>query len=206
MQEQIIAQFGDKALEHGLFYNHQGSLRFELSQGSGYIKMFLTAYNKAQALVDFAFQDLETVSICLAFDGSGSYIANLSIFRSLKECEIIVPRKHSTWQKFYREIDIDNEEYCFYRTFICFTITAAEIDKFLWAVLAKDLGIYPQSKCDLYLFDLEQSILLHPYDDRGMDIIGSNKDKLKELYDRFNQWLLDYDRAEMAAYFDNDPQ
>lgn len=202
MKEQIIAKFGDKALEQALFYNHKESLRFKLSEGSDSIKMFLTAYHKAQAIVDFAFQDIETVSICLTFFGSSGFVGNLSIFRSLKECGITIPKNHSAWHESRLETDMKDEEYELNRNFICFDIARTETYKFLWAILAKDLGVYPRSQCELYLFDLKTSILLHPYDDRGMDIIGSNKDRLKQLYDRFNTWLLDYDRLKMDSYFD----
>ena len=71
----------------------------------------------------------------------------------------------------------------------------------MWGTLANELGIRPRSQCDLYLFDFEIAILVHPYDDRGMDIIGSNQDILKRTYDKFNNWLMDEDREQMMSYF-----
>lgn len=198
MQELIVAEFGDKALDRALFYNYDGGLRFELSHGSSYIEMFLNAYHRSKAIFDYAFQDVETVSICLTFCGSGSFLANLSVFRSLKECQINIPKNHSYWQKSYSD---SPAEPAIYRNFICFDINKSEISKFLWGTLANEIGIRPCSNCGLYIFDLKKSILLHPYDDRGMDIIGSNKNRLKQLHDNFNEWLLDYDRKKMMGYF-----
>ena len=42
---------------------------------------------------------------------------------------------------------------------------------------------------------------MHPYDDRGMDVIGPNHALLADLYHRFNERLLDYDRARMDGFF-----
>lgn len=204
MRERIEAQFGDLALDFALFYNHEESLRFKLSSSSSYIEMFLQAYNRAKSLIDFVFQDRDTVSVCLAFNGAGGYLAHLSIFRALKDCQINIPKEHSTWQKDYQEYDeLHHEEYLVTRTFICFEIGKPEIPKLLWGTLANELGIRPRSQCDLYLFDLNTDVLVHPYDDRGMDIIGSNRELLKRTYDKFNEWLPECDRQKIMAYFDS---
>ena len=51
MQEQVKDKFGDKALDFALFYNHERSLRFELSSNQhSYIEMFLRAYDRAKSL------------------------------------------------------------------------------------------------------------------------------------------------------------
>jgi Domain of unknown function (DUF3885) len=105
-RSKILAVFGEQALEHGLFYLHPYSLRVELSRGETYIKMFLRAYERSKAIIDFG-----------------------------------------------------------------------------------------------YLLSLDQQILFHPYDDRGMDIIGNNRVVLEQIYTKFNDWLLDYDRLTMDEYF-----
>ena len=40
------------------------------------------------------------------------------------------------------------------------------------------------------------------YDDRGLDIISTDKEFLKSLYKTFDSWLLDYDRDEMKKRFE----
>lgn len=204
MQERIKEKFGDKALDFALFYNHKGSLRFELASSSSYIEMFLQAYSRAKSVIDFVFNDTDRISICLAFSGLGGYLANLSVFRSLRSCQINIPKEHFAWQKEYQEDDeLCSKEYVFTRTFICFEIVKTAIPKFLWGTLANELGIRPRSQCDLYLFDFKTDVLVHPYDDRGMDIIGSNRELLQQTYDKFNEWLPNGDREQMKVYFDS---
>jgi hypothetical protein len=53
----------------------------------------------------------------------------------------------------------------------------------------------------VYLFNIPEQIMVLPYDDRGMDVAGPNRPLLKELYEAFSHYLLDYDRAAMDAVF-----
>jgi hypothetical protein len=39
------------------------------------------------------------------------------------------------------------------------------------------------------------------YDDRGLDVIASDKDALRGLYHDFNAWILDHDRARIREIF-----
>jgi hypothetical protein len=42
------------------------------------------------------------------------------------------------------------------------------------------------------------------YDDRGLDVIGQDRDALSSMYHNFNGWLLDYDRRRMERTFDQE--
>jgi hypothetical protein len=198
-RSRILQVFGDRALEHGLFYLHADCLRVELSGGSNYIKMFLRAYERSTAIIDFCLGDLQTITVCLSFYGSSPLVGNLSVFRNLRKCGIIIPKTAEIWQQ--QEKHVFDEDWDLIRTFICFDIEFSQVDLFLWGTLANELGIRPRSSCSLYLFDLDRQILCHPYDDRGMDIIGNNKSALQQIYNKFNSLLLDYDRQTMDKYF-----
>ena len=193
MRKAIEEVFGPKALDHALFYNHDDCLRFELSGNRPYINMFLQAYERASSIVQHLFQDVDRITVCLAFYGGETYLSCLSVFRSLKECEIRIPKSHSAWQELQEE---DGR-----RTFICFEIEKSELPRFLWGTLANELGVRPRSQCDLYIFHAGLGVLAHPYDDRGMDVIGPNQEILKQAYRQFNEWLLDYDREYMDSCF-----
>lgn len=51
----------------------------------------------------------------------------------------------------------------------------------------------------VYFIDTKENIIFHMYDDRGCVIYSKTKEKLKHLYDDFNEWLVDYWRE----YFDD---
>jgi hypothetical protein len=50
-----------------------------------------------------------------------------------------------------------------------------------------------------YIVDPDAEIVLHVYDDRGMDLTGLSRESIGEAYGVFSDWLLDYDRERMAA-------
>ncbi len=195
----ILQVFGEKIFDGGIFYLYSHGLRVELSGSRPYLKMFLRAYERSQAILDFGLGDLPTITVCLSFYGSELLVSNLSIFRNLRSCGITIPKTAEIWQQ--REEHVFDEDWELIRTFICFEIEYSDIELFLWGLLANELGIRPRSTCHLYVFNLDRQILFHPYDDRGMDIIGNNRILLEQIYLKFNDWLLDYDRQTMDKYF-----
>ncbi len=194
MKATIENTFGENALEHALFYEHDGSLRFELSESGSYIEMFTLALNKATEIVNYIFYEVEKIYVCLAFYGNKSFLGNLSVFRGLAGCQIKIPKEnYQIWQKQYPEGGL--------RTFIAFTIVKKEFHKLLWSALASDLGVTPKANCSIYIYSEELGVLVHPYDDRGMDVIGPNKDLLEKLYNKYYHYLLEYNIEQMDKIY-----
>ena len=69
-------------------------------------------------------------------------------------------------------------------------------------MLATEIGITPQIGCDPYFIDFNNKVLANPYDDRGMDIIGSNKKLLQKLYTEHNDYLLGCNVEEMKKIYE----
>jgi Domain of unknown function (DUF3885) len=74
-------------------------------------------------------------------------------------------------------------------------------DTLLWHVVASEMPIYPSAPVVAFLLDPSKSVMLHVYDDRGMDVIANDPAKLHGLYSDFADWLLDYDRERTAKLF-----
>lgn len=74
-------------------------------------------------------------------------------------------------------------------------------DTLLWHAVAFEMPIYPSAPVLSFLLDTNASVMLHVYDDRGMDVIADDPAKLHGLYSNFADWLLDYDRERMAKLF-----
>ena len=183
-REEIETIFGEQALALGLFYKVEQSLRFELSLGGSYIDQFSTAYDRGRKVLARAFEDAERfIFVFSNFGGSSSQFSR-STLRSLNNCGIHVSRPYEYWSVSER-------------TFIAFEGKREQVIYALWGALASDLGIRPRLTCRVHIAAPEIGVLTHPYDDRGMDIIGSNLPRLKSLYNEFNRWLLDYDREKM---------
>jgi hypothetical protein len=106
IKERIRAIFGDKALDFALFYHYELSLRFQLSCGRSRIQRFLNAYQKAKEIIDFCCDRKawtesnrdRPLYACIAFFGGENFLSNLSVFRALKQCQIVIPKSYQAWQ------------------------------------------------------------------------------------------------------------
>ncbi|MDG9670082.1 DUF3885 domain-containing protein [Hahella sp. CR1] len=67
---------------------------------------------------------------------------------------------------------------------------------------------FPQRKPSLrgrcYFVNRTKGMILHLYDDRGMDVIATNRSALREVYVRCNDWILDQDKPGIDALFLNE--
>jgi hypothetical protein len=49
--------------------------------------------------------------------------------------------------------------------------------------------------------NISKKIIYHLYDDRGCDVIASDKEYIRFLYEDRNEWILNYDRNEIDSTF-----
>ena len=70
------------------------------------------------------------------------------------------------------------------------------------AIANTDFSREPNIPGQVYLINVDKKIIFNMYDDRGLDIISTDKEVLKPLYAAFDNWLLDYDRDEMKKRFE----
>ncbi|MBD8038813.1 DUF3885 domain-containing protein [Solibacillus sp. A46] len=86
------------------------------------------------------------------------------------------------------------EEILIYRFEIACRAKEIAASKILRAVVHSDLGMKPNIPHRVYILNKRTQTIFHVYDDRGCDILGSNVEKLRPLYEQYNDWILDYDR------------
>lgn len=194
-RKNIESVFGNHAFDHALFYQYEKALRFELSVSGSAIEMFTAAWKKAEEILSGVFVDDGDQYACWSFYGSGSYLSSLSAFRELSECGVKIPKLHDSWS------EVDEEDSNYFRHFLLFKISSSTAKNLIWGALAQDLGIRPRIVGKVHLVNLERNILIHPYDDRGMDIYSTDTKSMKSLFDRFNHYLLDYDRERMEGVY-----
>jgi hypothetical protein len=60
---------------------------------------------------------------------------------------------------------------------------------------------HPRLGLEIYFISLRSKVIFNMYDDRGVDIIASDKQSIANLYWKYNSWLLDYDRGAMDKVF-----
>ena len=61
----------------------------------------------------------------------------------------------------------------------------------LWASIASRSTVTPKCRwATIHLVDFSAKVILHVYDDRGMDVVSVIPDAIVPLYTRYGNWLL----------------
>jgi Domain of unknown function (DUF3885) len=85
---------------------------------------------------------------------------------------------------------------------VVFEVSLEVMQNLLGCVLARDFGtIKPNPRCLLYLIYMQSRLIVWPYDDHGLDVVGPNRDVLTGLHMKHSRWLLDDDREKMDEVF-----
>ncbi|MEJ7806220.1 MAG: DUF3885 domain-containing protein [Telluria sp.] len=193
--------FGVPAFGPAMFYTCPGGLRFALSDGGAALDEALTALHKATVICRDVFSGADMLTVCLGCHAPDGRFEMRTMLRELARAGLSIPRA--------RDVRVDylsgGEESMGDRgdrwLSVVFTLPATKLQNLLWCALAYDLNVRPRPGCRIHIINLAQRLIVHPYDDRGMDVVGPNSALLGQLYRKHNAWLLDYDRAQMDATF-----
>jgi hypothetical protein len=196
-----IQEIVGSTYRHALFYNFPGGLRFELSEGSSPLDQALSALRKASIVCDDVFAGEERILVHLEAWAPTSRFGLRGMLRELKVAGVPVPKVREIWFD-VEEQDEDGDEDL--RLLCCaFEVPITKLPNLIWCAVTTDLGsLRPKPCCRVYLLNLSQGIIIHPYDDRGMDVIGQNKSALWALYKRHKELLLSYDIEAMRQTFE----
>lgn len=182
-------------------------LRFELG-GDEFdntvqqVPRFLQAHRRASAVADALFSG-NCVAV-VAWNGRLPYPAGLPDetkdgFVALR-CTGFDAPQISKWQATLYP-DPDGEAYVWDVRSYDLGHDKVARDTLLWHAIAAEMPVYPSAPVVAFLLDPNSFVMLHVYDDRGMDVIAHDSVKLRELYFNFSNWLLDDDRDRMAKLF-----
>lgn len=73
--------------------------------------------------------------------------------------------------------------------------SAELIYKLIWLPIVSDFGLIARKKYyyQLHIANFDQSIVMHPYDDRGIDILCKDLATYRETYKKLEPYLLEHD-------------
>lgn len=200
MQEELEL-LGLNSLKHPIFYNCHYGIRFEIGVGDVYNKDMtprkeyvenaliraMTIYNKG----------IKSPAILMweVYPQSEEDKSNFNILFSRK----IIPI--SPQEEFSLYMDIDNDIVEQTRLYWDIKKSKVPMEKVFREIILGDLGGSEEFISSIYLFDIENHVMLHLYDDRGLDIVGYDKNTLIPIYQELNKWILDYYRKQIDKIF-----
>jgi Domain of unknown function (DUF3885) len=185
-----------------LFYNFPGGLRFELSEGGSPLDQVLVALRKATVICDDIFGGEEWILLHLQAFVPVSRFRLRAKIRELQLAGVIIPKVRDVWLEKAEENETEEDDDDGYWINCAFEVSVAKLQNLLWCAFTADFGpLHPNPNCRVYLLNTNMGIVVHPYDDRGMDVISQSTSALAGLYERHNDLLFDYDMEAMRETF-----
>ncbi|MUN91314.1 DUF3885 domain-containing protein [Enterococcus gallinarum] len=179
-------------------YNLKGNLRFELAPESeeNFQKRIEVAKDRAKTLCNEVFSDekeLQLIITASKFSGAGLirkylYKANYQIVDSFTT---------SAFDSYYENkatILVMNTQR-----------NNVRIAKIIDGLCYRDFNEVGKLRVsdNLFLYNSKTNTIVNIYDDRGCDIWSNNFQSQKKLYDKFNDWILEYDKNEIDLFYSN---
>ncbi|WP_108671797.1 DUF3885 domain-containing protein [Peribacillus acanthi] len=126
----------------------------------------------------------------------------------IKDKELRLKLKYRMLPSVFLEDDEDYEEMVTHRFVLPCKKSDIRNKPLLTAISYEDfphpsqiLKGFPRNGIDIYFVNVTKKMIYHLYDDRGCDVIASNKEDLRSLYEDLNDWILDYDREQIDQLF-----
>lgn len=188
-------EYGGKpseAIWHPLYYTYPWGLRFELGDPSlddkdAYIR---SALDRGQRIWDEVFSAEDEVLVI--FDAT----PEPKLKQELKGCRM--QRVRTRCMPACPGDETEYEEQYFYRYLYSAPADGIPFRSILTRIVEGELvaraRVYSSA---VYFYNRTKKLLFHPYDDRGADLIGPDRERLRPYYQSLQELLLDWNREDM---------
>lgn len=209
-EHEAVKWFGYSSFEPGLFYRFPNALRFELAPKTedSRERCIEEALHRTIAILTDLDMGSGRVGIAaqIYIDDAPGELARAArtLVREMRAIGIHIykPLSHIIVREALDDSVPETNPLKSLVVFIDANPIGAPSIEWLRRVFGDDHGrLYGTPPGNWYGFNLDRKVLVHPYDDRGLDVIALNRDGLVDLYNKRNGWLLNYDRARMDAVF-----
>ncbi|MFK3937753.1 DUF3885 domain-containing protein [Alkalihalobacillus sp. NPDC078783] len=203
----LNTHYPDLTLKPPLFYNWSVGIRFEVGVSmdvdytiphNPYIQ---GCYRRAITLFESLHQKDDDIIVVIDVDnvfGFNHLKRRLKHFYRYVDKSLLYSLKHEVLSLYPEEEDYHIETHRF-----SLSCKAREFHhvNLLKAICNQDFGLTPKQINNVYFINQRTKTIFHVYDDRGCDLIAASALDIKDIYKRFNDWILDYDREEIDEVF-----
>ena len=202
--------FPNLELRSALFYNWDIGIRFKLGvdydsdycyENSPYLK---GVYKRAITLFKTLHLQEDEIFVVANVNDFGDYAAfkgKLNIFsKYIQDKSVLNKLTHTTLPYIFSEDDEDGK-YKTHRFILKCKTSEIKYIPLLKAICNQDMGIKPKIYHDVFFINIKKETIFHVYDDRGCDLLATSPETIRDIYDKYNDWILDYDRNEIDQVF-----
>lgn len=191
--------FNGLTLKSPLFYNWDASLRFDLQPNAEIIvsgdmnEYFHEVQNRAIQIFKSIFSNEDEILIVL-------YQFKWRSRKKIKQSNFVFKQitdlnksnvEFTVVKRLYEPNDNDD---IWNRAIVKTKVANLNYKELLKAISYSDFpSNKPSIQFETYIINITKKIIFHMYDDRGLDVLASNKKTLAPIYRENKDWLLDYD-------------
>lgn len=203
---QTLKQIENERLQLPIFYESPIALRFEIGDPS--LQIFLDKTHLNPTYFRSAFW-----RISLLYEKTKPFDTLLWVLYRTPDSETDVAtlierfctltHLPSPTEIYQQEVTTDEED-PMVRIFLLWDMKQASprIAPLLEGILSTDFKGFRELSSAVFFFDTERHLLVHPYDDRGADVVAAQADTIRFLYQDCKNWLLSYDFERMKTIFE----
>ncbi len=193
--------FPSLSLDGGLFYRWPIGIRFELAGEADSLSERLTqATDRASALYAALF---ETDELCVVLSQnwlddtptqSPRYLTPLFALAAAEGVGLRNPNG-------LMEVPAAGDSGAYVLSWVEQLSRGFKFRKIFRGIANQDHGVEPSIGGRVYFLNPRTQVIMHMYDDRGLDIVATDKRSITTLYESFSTWILDYDRVRIDELF-----
>jgi hypothetical protein len=201
------SRFGNQELLFWVFYNFPIGIRFEIGVSDSYTSYdevyVKNALHRAVAIFNELFDKDDIIYIIVnSFEDDPNDLAGdtasgvrLFINHIQNECKFPFVSKDKPDSPPY------SESFSCTRHIIQASVKDIQTENLMEAIIWSDIDGRNNFGGCVYFVNPKNGIIYWLYDDRGLDVITNEKTNLKQIYIKFNDWILDYDRERINGIF-----
>ncbi len=112
--------------------------------------------------------------------------------------ELPVPQEQTAEN---RRIDENDEPYQILSLYWDISNASFNAENLLLEIIRSDIGGFSELTSAVYFADDIHPLLFHPYDDRGADVAAADTELIRPMYEKLNDYILNYDRPAIDKLF-----
>ncbi len=188
-----------------LFYNWNPGIRFELGNPKEHneVNYMKRAYFRSLSLFKRLHSAYDEIFIVanVHYDNQVLRRRKIKIFKHyVKSKEVLFRLQHQTIPYVFEDM-YARKNYGTHRYILKCNVSDVKYIQLIKAICNHDMDIKPKIHHDVFFINIPKGTIFHVYDDRGCDVIASNKESIRYLYEEYNDWILECDKAAIDKLF-----
>ncbi|MGA3344492.1 MAG: DUF3885 domain-containing protein [Terracidiphilus sp.] len=107
----------------------------------------------------------------------------------------------------FQTVEVSPFEETGYRlTWTCALLQDFDAARMFQAIANREQPGFPKISSGVYVIDPSARIIMHMYDDRGLDVIATELPTLRSMFERFSEWILENCRHKVEFRFGSSAQ